>query len=460
MKTLIACYFATWLFIPWILLSGKRPVSTLAWIWAVMLFPFVGPIAFLLFGVDRITRAYRKQRGGHRETCEIETVPLPSDKLRLFQGLAKLSEFPTTTVNEITLLPNASTFYPALQEAIENATHHIHVIFFIWDSDEYGVRFRDLLVAAVRRGVEVRLLLDRIGSQNTKEQFFRPLTDAGGKVEWFRTLNPLRRHFSLHLRNHRKLQVIDGKIAFVGGMNIGKMNTGENKSLGHWRDVQVKLEGRIVCSLQRVFAEDWYFASEERLEGEVYFTKESDTHKHAAQILIGGPDLNCDSMAEAYLAVLGHATRRVWIATGYFAPDERLLSALRLAALRGADVRLVVTQKSDHPYLAAIGQSYYDTLLAAGVRIFEYTKGINHAKTVLLDDDLLVVGSSNCDDRSMRLNFELSVLMRSAKAAQSLQDCFEEDFQVSEEVVLETFRKRSWKKKVVEAIFRPLSPMT
>jgi cardiolipin synthase A/B len=317
-----------------------------------------------------------------------------------------------------------------------------------------------LLVTAARRGVVVRLLLDRMGSQHTKEDFFRPLVEAGGKFDWFRTINPFRRHFSFHLRNHRKLQIIDGHAAFVGGMNIGKSNAGESPELGQWRDVQMKIEGNVVASLQRVFAEDWYFATEEKIEGDAYFRRDLESGPYPAQVLLGGPDLDCEAMAESYIALINHASKRAWITTGYFAPDERLHCAIRLAALRGADVRLVNTQKSDHPYLAAIGQSYYESLLSAGVRIFAYKPGINHSKTMLLDDDLLVVGSTNCDDRSMRLNFELSVLLRSEDASKALEAAFQEDFSKSEEVVLETFCKRPWQRRLLEAAMRPLSPMT
>jgi cardiolipin synthase A/B len=460
MKILIAAYFATWLMIPWILLARKRPISTLAWIWAVMLFPFVGPIAYLLFGVDRITRARRRIHETFLSGLHGEEVSLPKREARLFRVLAGLCEYPSTTARNVEILPNATAFYPALQKAIEGAQHHIHIIFFIWESDYYGERFRDLLIAAARRGVAVRLLLDRVGSQKTREEFFRPLVEAGGKFAWFRTINPLRRHFSLHLRNHRKLQIIDGQCAFIGGMNMGRDNMGENPELGHWRDVQIKLGGNVIRPLQHVFAEDWFFATDERISGDEYFPPEEEASPHAAQVIIGGPDLECETMAESFIALLNHATRRAWIATGYFAPDERLLSALRLAALRGADVRLLITQKSDHPYLAGIAQSYYETLLCAGVRIFEYTEGINHAKTMLLDEDLLMVGSANCDDRSMRLNFELNILIRSQAAAARLEEEFFEDFRASEELALEKFRQRPFRRKLLEALVRPLAPMT
>jgi cardiolipin synthase len=462
LKILLLAYFATWLFVPWILFARKRPISTLAWIWTIILFPFLGPIAYLLFGVDRITRVRRKMRGSSGESAVKEEPGehLSEEDARLFKRLSRLNEVPMGSAHGVTFLPNASTFYPALEKAIREARHHIHIQFFIWETDDCGRKFLELLVAAARRGVAVRLLLDRIGSKNAKAEFFRPLVEAGGKVSWFRTINPLRNDFSLHLRNHRKLQIVDARIAFVGGMNIGKEYQGENADLGFWRDSQIELRGNVVITLQHVFAEDWYFAEEEKIEGPEYFPDPAPSAPHAVQVLLGGPDLDCDSMAEAYVAMLVHTRRRAWLSSGYFSPDDRLLAALRLAALGGADVRLLNTLKSDHPYLCTIGQSYYEELLRAGVRIFEYEKGINHAKTLLLDEDLLMVGSANCDDRSLRLNFELSVLVHCPEAARALEADYETAFAESREIDLKTFRERPFRQKCLEAIFRPFAPVT
>ena len=461
MSYVLVAYFATWILVPKILFSGKRPESTLAWIWAVLLFPFIGPIAFLLFGVDRVTRArIRKRSHQARERAVPEDCPIPEGHEPLFHALEKLSDIPTATAREIQLLTNAEEFYPALERRIREARHHVHIEFFIWENDKHGARLRDALIDAVKRGVEVRLLLDRMGCKNTDREFFTPLRAAGGEFAWFRALNPLRKRFSLHLRNHRKLQIIDGRIAFIGGMNVGKEYMGENRDLGFWRDQQIEVQGNVVSALQQVFVEDWHFAAEKLIEGEEYFPERGDCGPIAAQVVLGGPDLPHEPMAESTLAVLYHAKKRAWIATGYFAPDARLLSALRIAALRGVDVRILNTEKSDHPYLVGIAHSYYEDLMAAGVRILEYAKGINHAKSMLIDDELLMIGSANFDDRSMRLNFELNILLRSGAGAKALEHAFEEDFAESHELEFRKFKQRPFKRRVMEALVRPLAPMT
>ena len=461
MKLLLLSYFATWLLIPHILLAGKRPLSTLAWIWAVLLFPFLGPLAYLLLGIDRVTRERVRLHGWSRRekaSCADQKETEARDAT-LFRALGRISDTPPTSISDLRLLADAATFYPALEQRIAGARHHAHIEFFVWQDDAHGRRIRDLLIAAARRGVEVRVLIDRIGSLRTKRRFFQPLREAGGQFAWFRSINPLRRHFSIHLRNHRKIQVIDGEIAFIGGMNIGREYASEETDIGSWRDLQVELRGSVVAVLQNVFAKDWYFATEEKIEDATYYAAERTVGRHPAQVILGGPDLTCEAMAESFFAVLNHATARAWIATGYFVPDSLLLATLRLAAARGVDVRLLNTQKSDHPWFAEIGRSYYEQLMEAGVRIFEYAAGLHHAKAVLLDDAWVMIGSANCDNRSMRLNFEASVLVHSTDAAASLEAIFREDFAASQEITLETFRQRPFQRRLIEAAVRPFAPM-
>jgi cardiolipin synthase len=459
-KAVLIAYFATWLFIPHILLAGKRPVATLAWIWAVLLFPFLGPLAYLLLGLDRVTRDRLRRRGSRRPGSDAGLEEkIGARDVQLFRALARLSGKPTAMATRFRLLSDAAAFFPALAERIERARHHVHVQFFVWQQDEYGRRFRDLLVAAAKRGVQVRVLVDRLGSLQTTRRFFQPVVEVGGRFAWFRSLNPLRRHFSLHLRNHRKIQVIDGETAFIGGMNLGCEYACEDPEIGHWRDLQVELCGSVVASLQHVFAEDWYFAADEEIQDPAYYAAELETGGSVAQVLLGGPDLPFEPMGESLIAAVNHAMQRAWIASGYFVPDARLVTALRLAAARGVDVRLLNTRKSDHPWFAEIGRSYYEQLLRGGVRIFEYTGGLHHAKAMLLDERLLMVGSANWDNRSMRLNFEANVLSHCPEAAMVLDALFRRDFAVSVEVVLAEFLQRPLRQRLIEAAVRPLAPL-
>ena len=203
----------------------------------------------------------------------------------------------------------------------------------------------------------------------------------------------------MNLRNHRKLQIIDGRVAFVGGMNIGREYACEDEAIGLWRDAQAEVSGNVVTHLQEVFATDWFFATEERITGSDYFPELTPEHgAHLCQVIAGGPDLPREPLPKSLISLLNFASKRVWIATGYFAPDILLLSALQICAARGVEVRLLISEKTDHPYLVQVGRSYYEELLRYGVRVFEYSKGINHAKVMDDVEFRLWKSSPDCTD--------------------------------------------------------------
>lgn len=470
---LISGYVLTWLLIPHLFLQKKRPVSTLAWLWAILLFPYVGAATYLVIGTDRMKRKrLRRQKNFDALKAQDETGKLPAgrtseiveslpiDDQRLLDELACVNEIPTSSADEIVILPDSETFYPALAAAIAEAKHHIHIEFYTWQPDDYGRRFLGELVKAARRGVEVRLLLDEIGCSAADTSFFDPLVKAGGKFSWFLTLNPLRNRFFLHLRNHRKVQVFDGRLAFVGGMNIGEEYAGKVPHLSPWHDMQVSVTGPVVSILQNSFADDWYFGTEEKLEDDKYFPDvDASPGGHAAQVIVGGPDSPRSPVLKSVVALINKGAKRVWITTGYFVPNDLMLTALQLAAARGADVRLLIAEKNDHPLLVAVGRSFYEELLEFGVRIFEYSKGMNHAKVLSIDQEWLSIGSANFDIRSMRLNFELNLVFHSEKHAAQIDPLLEKYFDDSDEVVLEEFGKRPRPQKWKEAAVRPLSPM-
>jgi cardiolipin synthase len=357
------------------------------------------------------------------------------------------------------LLIDAKEFFPALKQRIADARHHVHIEIFIWRPDEYGREFLDALVAAAQRGVEVRLLLDQLGCFGVGRSFFQPLIDAGGQFAWFYSYRFWRHSRFINLRNHRKLQIIDGVHAFVGGMNIGREYAGKDPQLGNWRDTQMEVCGNVVTFLQETFATDWYFAAEEKLVADIYYPEASTGAGQPCIVIAGGPDSPREPIPKSLLSLMNFAGQRLWIATGYFAPDVLLLSALQVCAARGVDVRLVVSEKSDHPYLIQVGRSYYEDLLRFGVRVFEYSEGVNHSKAMVIDSEWLMIGSANSDNRSMRLNFELNLLARAPAEAHRLEQMFEEDFSHSREVTLEEFTDRPLRRRLLEAALRPLAPL-
>lgn len=469
----IAGYVLSWTMVPVVLRANKPPVSTLNWIWVCIFFPWVGPLAYFLFGSTHLARKHLSKR----EAIDAEELPrrhseeilpavvelldsLTDGEREIATLLSKINTPVSSATAEVRLLVDATAFYPALLEAVRKARHHVHIEFYIFRPDHYGTELLHALVDAAGRGVQVRLLCDWLGSLGTRTSFFAPLVARGGKFYWFRTVNPFQNRWIFNLRNHRKIQIIDGEIAFVGGMNIGKEHMGEDPASGSWRDVQVQLRGQIATTIQRTFADDWFYATDEKLTDDVYYPTSSLPARHIVQALVDGPDDAADPIQMSIVAMLNAARERAWLTAGYFVPNEPLLTALKISAERGVDTRLLISAKTDHPYLLQVGRSYYEELLDYGVGIYEYNKGTNHSKVAAFDHRWMMVGSANFDIRSMRLNFELNVLVDDPAATAQLEAVLEHDYeQDSERIELETFRKRPYRQRCLESLFRPLAPL-
>lgn len=464
-------YLLTWSAIPHILLRNKPPASTLAWIWAVILFPYVGTIFYIVFGTDRLLRkrlrATREMdASGAREERRITArthalfAQLAADEHAAVKLLSELNEYAVSDAEATRLLVDGAAFFRALAERIAAARAHVHVEFYIWRNDARGREMIAHLAAAARRGVEVRLLLDPIGCFWLRRSHFRPLLEAGGRFAWFRTARLLQNRWTISLRNHRKLQVIDGRHCFVGGMNMGREYAGEDPKIGPWRDIQLEITGEVVRKFQMIFADDWFFATKEKLLEPRYYPRPHHAQSLLVQPMTDGPSGTGDPVEMSIVAMLNAARQRVWLTTGYFAPHEPLLTGLQLAAARGVDVRLLISEKSDHPMLVNVGRSFYEELLRYGVKIYEYEAGINHAKVALVDEKWLMVGSTNFDVRSMRLNFELNALVRDPARALDLEQVLTEDFEhSSRQILLDEFSKRSRSQRFKESLVRPLAPL-
>ena len=447
-----------------VLLVKKRPASALSWIWFIMLVPYIGVISYYLLGADRIKRRkLRRMRKAREEGPEKKqrTKSLEKDpSLPIFQALANMNQVPVSSASKVRFLEGGKNFYPALLERIRAAEHHVHIEFFIWQKDHWGEEYIQALVEVRKRGVEVRVLLDQVGCLGLKlHQNFAELIAAGGKVSWFHSTTWIQQLRMVNLRNHRKIQIIDGKYAFVGGMNLGKEYASEAEWPSYWRDLQIEVQGEIVAQLQETFSTDWYFATNERWHGEPYFRQDAAVGNYLCQIVNGGPDLPRDPLTKSIVHLLNSAQERAWISTGYFVPDSVLIAALQVAASRGVDVRLIVSAVTDHKYLLEIGRSIYEDLMQFGVRIFEYQKGLNHAKTLLMDGEWASIGSANFDNRSMRLNFELNLFLHCPPIAKDLEAMMLEDFENSREITLIDLAGRTWKRRLIEAALRPLAPM-
>jgi cardiolipin synthase len=371
----------------------------------------------------------------------------------------RFGNFPVTTGNDVTFYHEGRSAFAAMRDAIESARRHIHLEYFIIQPDATGQKLLDILARKAAAGVEVRLLYDAVGSRRLHRWTLRRLREAGGKVHAFLPLNLLRRRVQVNLRDHRKLLIVDGRIAFTGGLNIGDEYLGLNPRFGYWRDTHVRLEGPAVNELQMVFIENWHFAADEELRGAAYFPVPPVRAGLDVQIIDSGPDRELKAIREMYFAAILRAQQRVWIASPYFVPDAGLLDALCLAGRLGLDVRLLGQFHPDKwvPYFA--GRFYWANVLNAGVRVYQYTKGMMHSKVMLVDGQWASVGTANMDNRSLHLNFEVNCLFYSPAAVAELEEAFRRDLLTSIRLKPRVYAQRPLAGRLVENACRLMSPV-
>lgn len=432
-------YLITLALIPSILLKKNRhTISTVSWILTIILLPGLGGIVYLFFGINRVQRRSLSKEIANQSIAPklpqiVQNQLLSSeDYLPINQNLMRLAQNIGHTVptfgNHIELLTDTNRTLGLIKQAILNAEHSLHLEYYIWQPDQSGTLLRDLLIEKARAGVEVRFLYDGLGSFGLGKNFFKPMREAGIQVAPFLAGASIRERWSINLRNHRKIVIVDGKMAFTGGMNIGDEYLGLNQDLGFWRDTHLKVEGPETLQLQQVFAEDWFFATGEALTQQEYYPSPDPTGTVTAQTLLSGPEKNADVFLTLMFAAINEARNSIVLTTSYFVPPESLTTALESAARRGVHVRLLLSSKSANPATVHAGRSYYDSLLDSGVEIFEYTKGILHSKTLTIDDCWSLVGTPNFDYRSLILNFEVGMAIYDRKFAQRLRESIEQDF--------------------------------
>ena len=459
-------------------------MSAVSWLFAMFALPPLALLAWWLFGRTYLSRRRLMRRHAAR-TFSLQLVAArgrlasprdPGSALLNVVALPPVSRdwvFPPSGGNCAKLLIGARDAYDAWERAILEARHHVHMLFYIWRDDSMGRRFRDLLVSRAREGVEVRVLYDDVGSLSLPRSFFRPLDAAGGRASSFMPVRLGMKRPLFHFRNHRKLIVADGIAGFVGGLNIG-----EEYLL--WKDVAVEIRGPGVDQIQAVFADDWHFATGEDMKPAAYFGRWQNAEAPAGLVcgrrpaggqtgaysarnvscatVASGPVEELNAMKEALFLALTCAKSRVWITTPYLIPDGALTTALRAAAYRGLDVRVMVPAQSDVLLVRRAARAFYPELLSAGIRIFEYD-GMVHTKAVVFDEDMTLIGSANLDTRSFRLNFELSCFLEARAINQGLSELFARDLSRCREIDMGLLGLRSWGERVVDAAAHLLSPL-
>lgn len=449
----------------------KSPTATLAWLMVLFLLPGIGFILYLFLGQNftrkkmfslkeqedkRLMKLFEEQKAALIST----DLQYPDPAKRPYRNMVRMlltgNRAFITLDNEAAIYTRGEDKFEALLSAIADAQHHIHMEYFILNNDDLGRKVVDALARKAREGVEVRLLVDAMGTRwgVGLKKVFAELTDAGGRIaEFFPSL------YRVNYRNHRKIAVIDGRVGFIGGFNIGDEYLGKGP-LGNWRDEALKLTGSGVSTLQLRFMLDWNYASGEGLGFDpAYYPRPEQTGDVRIQIVSGGPDTRWNPVKEGYIKLINNALESVYIQTPYFVPGDSVFDAMRMAALSGVDVRLMLPCKPDHPFIYWASLSFAGDLLEAGVRVYTYDDGFIHAKTIVVDGVAGSVGSANWDARSFELNFESNAFFYDEALGAEMKAIFEHDLAVCTEITRERYAQRPAWMKIKEGVSRLFSPL-
>lgn len=372
----------------------------------------------------------------------------------------KLLNFATGN-NKVDLLQNGESKFPELLKSIADARDYIHLEYYIYENDDTGLTLARALLKKAAEGVKVRFIYDDFGSRSIRKKIVPHLKKNGIEAFPFYKIAFINFANRLNYRNHRKIVIIDGKIAFVGGINVSDKYDNRKPRKLYWRDTHLKIEGEAVWSLQDIFLADWNFCSGQGLKPNLDFFRrpKAIADQRWVQIIASGPDSRNPNILYSYIQLLQNAKESVYITTPYFIPTKELLSALKITALRGVKTILLVPGVSDSFLVNTVSQSHYQTLLESGVQIFLYRKGFVHAKTMVCDDQVSVVGTANLDHRSFELNFEVNAVVYSPQLAKELRQGFLNDLEHSEEIHLKEWLERPFHKHFIEKAFRLVGPL-
>ena len=468
-------YILTVLFTIILVIQQKGdPLKTTSWILVLLLFPIIGIILYFYFGKN-----YRRQKifnrkelsdmDRMRDFSRMQMIELPGkaflndpkirSKLHIITLLLNNSKSMLTECNGLKIFTSGREAFDVILDDMAAAKNHIHLEYYIIEDDKIGKRVKDVLIKKAREGVEVRIIIDDVGSWSLDSDYLQPLLEAGVHVHAFL---PVRFPYftnKINYRNHRKIVIIDGEIGHVGGMNIADRYIEGNEEVGSWKDMQLRINGEAVHSLQIIFLTDWYFVTRQVLNDDRFFPEHFTEDRRLVQITASGPDSDWASIMQSYFAAIATAEDHIYIATPYFIPNESILTALKTAALGGVDVRIMLPFKSDSHVVYRSTLSFVGELLETGVKIYFYKKGFNHSKLMLVDGIFSSIGTANMDIRSFDQNFEVNALIYDEEIAARLETDFLEDLESCVSYTIEEWDNRHWTNNTKESLARILSPL-
>lgn len=459
-----------------IFLERRDASSTWAWLMVLFFIPIVGFIAYLLLGRKLRKKHLFRWEGRNKigidklidyqiDAIDKGTFDFKLDDSMQYKDLINMhlrnNHAVLTQDNAVQIFNDGEAKFQALIEDLEHAKDHIHIQYYIFRLDGLGKRIYEVLLRKAKQGVKVRLLFDDMGSRGIRKRHFKEMIKAGGEVEtFFPSILPLINP-RLNYRNHRKIVVIDGRIGYIGGFNVGNEYLGLDPKLGYWRDTHLRLEGSSLHPLQTRFLLDWNQASSDKsIEySDRYFPAIPLKGSVGLQIVSSGPDSEWEQIKNGYLKLMAMAKDYIYIQTPYFVPDASFMDTLRIACLSGIDVRIMIPNKPDHIFVYWATYSYVGQLLQAGAKVYIYENGFLHTKMIVVDNEASTVGTANIDVRSFKLNFEVNAFIYDRETSRKLAELFEQDMILSTELTLELYEERTRFIKMKESFARLLSPI-
>lgn len=475
---LLGLYFLNLLLSVITVFREKRDIAaTWAWLLVLILLPGIGFIFYLFIGKkltrEKIFDIKSQENIGMPELVQAQKEMLADDEDLLSERQAsenakemaslflESDESILTKGNKVELFTDGAEKFDSLIEDISKAEHHIHMIYYIIHNDKIGKRVLRALEERAAAGVEVLVIYDALGSRSLRSKFFKTLKKLGGKAEpFFGSKLPII-NLRFNYRNHRKIVVIDGKIGYTGGFNVGDEYLGEYKKFGYWRDTHLKIQGNAVLALQTRFLMDWNAAvSNHKLEYEENYFPLIDKKGHAnIQVVSSGPDSDLEQIKKGYIKMISMAKESVFIQTPYFVPDDSVLESIQIAVMSGIDVKIMIPNKPDHPFIYRATMYYAEAMVNAGAEVYIYDNGFLHAKTVVVDGDICSIGTANFDIRSFKLNFEVNVFIYDDKIAKQQEQFFYEDMKKSYLLTKEMLDNQSKWLKFKQIFSRLFSPI-
>ena len=448
------------------LFSVRTPQGTIGWIVSLNALPAIAVPAYLVFGRSRFKGfIFARQiedadmtdliKSLHEKALPFHGIEeeIPSESIGRIQALEHLAKMPVLNGNQVELLVDGETTFASIFEGIDQASEYVLVQFFIIHDDELGKELKRRLCEKAAQGIQVFFLFDEVGSNKLPSSYLQELRDAGARIHSFQTTRGSGNRFQLNFRNHRKIVVTDGRVGWIGGHNVGDEYLGKTSRFEGWRDTHMRISGPAVLGLQFAFMEDWNWATDERLSLHWDFVA-AEGSSIPVLILPSGP---ADEVATASLMfqhAIHSARKRIWIASPYFVPDDGIINALQLAEMRGVDVRVLIPDEPDHLLVYMSAFAFFGKMLKSGIEIYRYTAGFMHQKVFLVDDAASAIGTANLDNRSFRLNFEITGIVLDRDFADQVAHMLENDFSRARKMTLEEVEdKPVWFKAAARAAY-------